>query len=77
MWPPTGTTRELGAQTHGDRVALHSGTFVLGLVSFGGKRGPLGLFLAHFGLQGPILAIFSSNVAARELGTQTWWVEAP
>ena len=34
MWPPTGATQELGAQTHGDRVALHRGPVVLGLRPF-------------------------------------------
>ena len=70
MWPPTSATQELGAQTHGDRVALHRGTFVLGLRPFWGYVGPFGAVLAsgglwpHFGLLGPILAIFSSDVAA-------------
>ena len=68
MWPPTGDTRELEAQTHGDRVALRRGTFVLGLGSFGGHLGPFWAVLATFrpilASEGPFLAIFSGNVAA-------------
>ena len=60
----TGATRELGAQTHGDRVALHRGTFGVILGAFEPIWGCFGPFLAHFSLQGPILAIFSSNLAA-------------
>ena len=42
-----------GGQTHGDRVALRRGTFVLGLGSFWGHLGPFWAVLAPFG---PILA---------------------
>ena len=68
MWPSTGATLDLGVQTHGDRVALRSGTFFLGLGSFWGHLGPFWAVLAPFGpisaSKGPFLAIFSSNVAA-------------
>ena len=68
MWPPTGATRELGVQTHGDRVALRNGTFFLGLGSFWGHLGPFGADLAPRGpilaSRGPFWAIFSSFVAA-------------
>ena len=49
-------------------MALHNGTFFLGLVSFWGHLGPFWAALAPFGpilaSKGPFLAIFSSNVAA-------------
>ena len=65
MGPLTAATRELGVQTHGDRVALRNAAFSLGLGSFWGHLGP---FWAHFGpilaSRGPYLAIFSSMVAA-------------
>ena len=68
MWPQTAATRELGAQTHSDRVALRRGTFLLGLGLFWGHLGPFGAVLAPFGpilaFKGPFLAIFSSNMAA-------------
>ena len=85
MWPPTAATRELGVQTHGDRVALCNGTFFLGLGSFWGHLGPFWAVLAPFGpilaSRGPFLAIFGNfwppTGATRELGAQTWWVGAP
>ena len=58
MWPLTGATRELGVQTHGDRVALGNRTFFLGLGSFWGHLGPFWAVLAHFGLLGPIVGHF-------------------
>ena len=68
MWPPTTATRELGVQTHGDRVALRNAAFFLSLGSFWGHLGPFWAVLAPFG---PNLAstdrfwaIFSNNVAA-------------
>ena len=69
----------LGAQTHGDRVALLSGTFVLGLGSSWGHLGPFQAGLAPFGpilaSKGPFwpfLAVMRpSTNAARELGAQT------
>ena len=68
MWPPIAATRELGVQTHGDRVALRNGTFFLGLGSFWGHLGPFWAVLASFGpisgSRGPFWAIFSNNVAA-------------
>ena len=71
--------RDLGAQTHGDRVALHSGTLVLGLVSFWGHLGPVkavfGPFWAHFSLLGPTSTFFAGmwppTGTTRELGGQT------
>ena len=68
MWPPTGATQEVGAQTHGDWVALHRRNFVLGLGSSQGHLGPFGAVLAPFGptsaSMGLFLATFSNNVAA-------------
>ena len=68
MWPPTAATRDLGVQTHGDRVALCNGTFFLGLGSFWGHLGPFWAILAPFGpisaSTDPFRAIFSSYVAA-------------
>ena len=68
VWSPTGATRELGVQTHGDRVALRRGTLLLGLGSFWGHLGPFWAVLASFGpiwaSWGPFLAIFRNNVAA-------------
>ena len=67
FWP-TAATRELGVQTHGDRVALRRGTLHLGLGSFWGHLGPFWTDLAPFGpisaTNDPFLAIFSSTVAA-------------
>ena len=81
MWPPTAATRELGVQTHGDRVALRNGTFFLRLGSFWGHLGPFWAVLAPFGpisaSKGPFLAIFSSNVAADQchprVGSPNTW----
>ena len=68
MWPPTAATRELGVQTHSDRVALRNAAFFLGLGSFWGHLGPFWAVLASFGpilaFKGPFLAIFSNIVAA-------------
>ena len=68
MRPPTGATRELGAQTHDTRVALHSGSIVLALGSFRGHLGPFGAVLAPFcpisASRGPFWPFFSSNTAA-------------
>ena len=71
MWPPTGATRELGVQTHGDRVALLHAAFFSGLGSFWGHLGPFWAVLASFGpilaSRGPFWAIFSNHVAADQL----------
>ena len=68
MWPPTAAKRELGVQTHGDRVALRRGTLFLRLGSFWGHLGAFWAVLAPLGpisaSRGPFLAIFSLNVAA-------------
>jgi hypothetical protein len=82
VWSPTGTTRELGVQTHGDRVALRRGTLLLGLGSFWAHFGLfwplLGPFRPHGAHFWPFLAImWPPTGATRELGAQTWWVGAP
>ena len=82
LWSPSGATRELGAQTHGDRVALRDGTFFLGLGAFFGHLGPFWAVLASFGpisaSRGPFglfLAImWPPTGVTQELGAQTWWV---
>ena len=54
---------------HGDRVALHRQTFVLGLGSFWGHLGPFGTALAHFW---PFLAVlWPPTGASRKSGGQT------
>ena len=62
MWPPTAATRQLGVQTHGDRVALRGAAFFLGLGSFWGHLSPCWAVLApfgrYFGLHWPILGHF-------------------
>ena len=81
MWPPTAATRELGVQTHGDRVALRNGTFFLDLGSFWGNLGQFWAVLALFGpisaSKGPLLAIFGNSVVADRRqpgvgGPNTW-----
>ena len=75
LWLPTAATRELGVQTHGDRVALRNGTFFLGLGSFWGHLGPFWPPQAHFW---PFLAVmWLPTGTTRELGAHTWWVGAP
>ena len=65
MWPPTTATRELGVQTHGDRVALRNTAFFLGLGSFWGHLGPFWAVLAPFGPNlDQFWAIFSGNLTA-------------
>ena len=67
-WPPTAATREVGIQTHGDRVALRNTAFFLSLGSFWGHLSPFRAVLAPFGPNlastDPFWAIFSGNLAA-------------